>query len=183
MNTTEERPYKDTYINLIKKFERWDTDNGVLRYTVDEGCPISLPIKPPAYEGDIGFDLGAAIEEPSMVVPPHGFVDVPTFVRIELPKRTWGDIRPRSSTFAKRRLVVMGGTIDNGYRGLLSVFIYNPNPTPVTFDRGDYLAQLVIMHSVVPSMKLEDILPESQRGQAGFGSSGGFGHKAQNGNT
>lgn len=164
-------------IQLIKRFERCDTDySRTLHYSVDPGCPIDFPIKAPAYEGDVGYDLGAAIPEATMTIEPHGFVNVPTFVHVVLPKGTWGDIRPRSSTFAKRRLIVMGGTIDCGYRGMLSVFLYNPNPTPATFSRGDYLAQLVVMQAVVPTMKLENKLFEdnfgpNQRGTKGFGSS------------
>src|SRR5258708_7074359 len=125
------------------------------------GCPIDRPIKPPHYEGDVGFDLGVAIHEDRMVIQPHMFHDVPTYVKVELPKGYWGDIRTRSSTFAKRRLLVMPGTIDNGYRGQLSVFLYNPNPEPVTVHKGDYLAQLVLLPILTTSLRRVERISET----------------------
>ena len=150
----------------------------MLRYVIDPGCPIDAPIKPPVYSGDVGYDLGVAIRDESITIEPHGFIDVPTFVRVELPDGVWGDIRPRSSTYAKRRLVVMGGTIDQGYRGLLSVFVYNPNPVPVQVVKGDYLAQLVLCPIITPALFKVEKLSPSARAEKGFGSSGGFANGA-----
>lgn len=145
-----------------------------LKYTIDPGCPIGTPIKEPAYDGDVGYDLGVAIDDNIITLPPHGFKDIPTYVRVELPPGVWGDIRPRSSTYARRRLVVMPGTIDNGFRGLLSVFIYNPNPTPVDVYKGDYLAQLVLCPVIAPPLEKVSVISPTTRGEKGFGSSGGF---------
>lgn len=145
-----------------------------LKYKILPNCPIPAPIKPPHYPGDVGYDLGVAIRTESVVIQPYSFDDVRTFVCIELPPNCWGDIRSRSSTFSKRRLFVMSGTIDNSYRGELSVFLYNPNPTPVVIHRGDYLAQLVIMPIIVPSMEAIDVLSKTERNESGFGSSGGY---------
>jgi dUTP pyrophosphatase len=145
-----------------------------LKYTIDPGCPIQNPIKEPAYEGDVGYDLGVAIDDEVIVLEPHGFKDIPTYVRVELPPGVWGDIRPRSSTYARRRLVVMPGTIDNGFRGLLSVFIYNPSPTKVEVFRGDYLAQLVLCPIIAPPLFRTQSISPTTRGEKGFGSSGGY---------
>jgi dUTP pyrophosphatase len=141
-----------------------------LKYKIEDGCPIDKPIKEPAYEGDVGYDLGVAIETDTIELEPHGFRDIPTYVRVELPPGVWGDIRPRSSTYARRRLVVMPGTIDNGYRGLLSVFVYNPNPTSVQIMKGDYLAQLVLCPIVAPPLIPTSMISPSSRGVKGFGS-------------
>jgi dUTP pyrophosphatase len=145
-----------------------------LKYQIMPGCPVSTPIKPPAYDGDVGYDLAAAIRDESMELKAHEFTDVPTYVRVELPPGYWGDLRTRSSTFAKRRLLVMPGTIDNGYRGMLSILLFNPNPHPVTIHQGDYLAQIVLQPIVTPSLERVYQISESQRGDKGFGSSGGF---------
>lgn len=145
-----------------------------LKYTVDPGCPIDTPIKGPAYEGDVGYDLGIAIDDDVLVLQPYAFKDIPTYVRVELPPGVWGDLRPRSSTYARRRLVVMHSTIDNGYRGLLSVFVYNPNPHQVEVYKGDYLAQLVLCPVIVhPLQRVQSISP-TPRGEKCYGSSGGF---------
>lgn len=146
-----------------------------LKYNIMPGCPIDNPIKEPHYSGDVGYDLGAAIQEDTLEILPGEFIDIPTFVRIELPEGYWGDIRTRSSTFAKRRLMVMPGTIDTGYRGEISIFLFNPNRQTVTVHRGDYLAQLVLLPVVTPKLDHQERdLTGSSRGDKGFGSSGGF---------
>jgi dUTP pyrophosphatase len=149
----------------------------ILRYKIDPGCPIEVPIKPPAYPDDVGYDLGVAIDDPVIVLEPHGFRDIPTYVRVQLPAGVWGDIRPRSSTYARRQLVVMHSTIDNGFRGLLSVFVYNPNPVPVEVVRGDYLAQLVLCPILIGELTQVDSISPTTRGDKCFGSSGGFQNK------
>lgn len=145
-----------------------------LQYMIEPGCPIEVPIKAPAYDGDVGYDLGVAIKDSTMILPAGAFIDLPTYVRVELPSGMWGDIRPRSSTFSRRKLMVLGGTIDNGYRGLLSVFVFNPNQTDITIHQGDYLAQLVLCPIITPPLEKVSELSVSQRGDKGFGSSGGF---------
>jgi dUTP pyrophosphatase len=149
-------------------------DHFKLNFSVDPGCPIDVPIKPPVYPDDVGYDLGTAIDTDSIDIPANGFSNLQTYVRLELPPGVWGDIRPRSSTFVRRKLIVMGGTIDGGYRGLLSVFVYNPNPHTVTIYKGDYLAQLVLHPILVGDLTKVNSISPSVRGEKGFGSSHGF---------
>lgn len=146
-------------------------DRPVLKYTIEPGCPVENPIREPIYDGDVGYDIRTAIFDSSMVLGPGQFYDIPTFVRIELPPGIWGDIRPRSSTYARKRLVVMNGTIDCGYRGSLSVFVFNPNEYDVVIQQGDYLAQLVLLPIFRPSLQKVAELSPSKRGAKGFGSS------------
>ena len=146
-------------------------DKITLKYTIKAGCPIQNPIKPPTYKGDIGYNLGAAIQEDELIIEPYKFIDVPTCVHVELPPNMWGLMTQRSSTYAKKKLMVLSAVIDEGYRGELSVFILNVNPTPVKINKGDYLAQLVLMPSTVCELELVDTLSDSERGHKGFGSS------------
>ena len=97
-------------------------------------------------------------------------MDLHTGVYIKLPEGTWGDIRPRSSTFARRQLFVMGGTIDTGFVGQLSIFTWNPTNKEHIVKNGDRLAQLVIHQKTVVPFLMVDELPDTTRGESGFGS-------------
>ena len=93
---------------------------------------------------------------------------------IKLPDGVWAEIRPRSSTIFKRKLIVGTGTIDSGYVGPLSVCVINVNANPVKIYRGERLAQLVLMNRVIrPIVRVEE-LPETIRGHGAMGSTGGF---------
>lgn len=138
-------------------------------------CPNISPILSPAKPGDVGYDLKTWImgNEETFIVNPQKMVNVHTGVYVKLPEGYWGEIRPRSSTFAKRKLFVMGGTIDEGYTGELLVFIWNPTLEPHPIHDGDRLAQLVIHSRVVPPIEIVGDLPNTTRGMSGFGSTDG----------
>jgi dUTP pyrophosphatase len=164
---------------------------GNLLVNIDPNCPNDNPISPPVKEGDVGYDLRVWIKKredsdlssfssineilicepiPSIIVAPQQMVNLGTGVSIKLPFGCWGAIKPRSSTFAKKKLFVMGGTIDEGYTGELSVFIWNPTNEMRQIVNGDRLAQLVISPRIVPRIKLVTQLPDTDRGSTGFGS-------------
>jgi dUTP pyrophosphatase len=155
-----------------------------LMVRVHPECPNESPILPPAKPGDVGYDLKVWIE-PGMyqgdgqfiagefVINPQKMVNIRTGVYVKLPEGYWGDIRPRSSTFAKRKLFIMGGTIDEGYTGEISIFIWNPTLEPHPVHNGDRLAQLVITPRVTPPIEVVGDLPETARGDSGFGSTDG----------
>ena len=127
------------------------------------GC---IPVR--HYSGDCGHDLFVAAHT---VIPPGEFRDVSTNVRCELPYGTWGLIIGRSSTFRKRRLLVIPGIIDNGYRGELFTAVFNMNGSDAVLDAGDRLAQLIIMPLVTPRIEVGEV-NDSDRGDKGFGSTG-----------
>lgn len=128
------------------------------------------------YDGDAGWDLVAAHDA---YIGPHGFNDVACRVRVALPEGVWGLILGRSSTLRKRRLLVATAVIDQGYRGELFVLVQNTTPGSVMVKAGERLAQLIPLPLLTPEIKvrlltdLED-LPESDRGDKGFGSTGGW---------
>jgi len=110
---------------------------------------------------------------------PHCFMDVPVGIKAEVElARPLPDgvnlsieVRPRSSTWRKRRLHVALGTIDVGYRGPWYFTLQNPNPFPVSIPNGEFLAQAVFELNVVPKLEEATTLTESERGEKGFGSS------------
>jgi len=98
--------------------------------------------------------------------------DLPVGIAVEPPLGYFYDIRPRSSTLRKRGLLVHQGTIDNGFRGPLFVYVMNLRPWPVTVRPGDRLAQIVMLRSTQPVVEEVEELSETPRGAGGFGSTG-----------
>jgi len=110
---------------------------------------------------------------PWLEVPPGGYAEIETGVRVKVPEDAWAIITGRSSTAWKRRLIVIHGIIDTGYTGYLRTLVYNPNHVCKRVHEGDRLAQLIVMHKYnVGSIVEADELPETERGESGFGSSG-----------
>jgi len=128
-----------------------------------------------AVSGDVGFDLEVCVKgEETIEIPPQGFVDIPVGLAIKVPDDAWGMITGRSSTFARRQLLVMQGIIDSGYTGPLYVFVYNFGQEPCEVSNGDRLAQLILVPKYETNVKCVTDLPETSRGENGFGSTGGF---------
>jgi len=81
---------------------------------------------------------------------------------------------PRSS-ISKTGLMMLNsvGVIDKSYRGELMAFLWNTTDAPVTVDKGQRLVQIVARHmGDIVSASVVDRLPESSRGDGGFGSTG-----------
>lgn len=128
-----------------------------------------MPIR--AHADDAGWDLFVSVET---VVPPHGFKDVASGVRMELPNGYWGMLTGRSSTIRKRGLLVVQGIIDTGYRGELFSAVWNLTDKAVVLEQGERIAQLIILPNATQQSVLSrtDALGQSVRGNNGFGSSG-----------
>lgn len=129
-----------------------------------------MPIR--AHSDDAGWDLFVSQE---VVVPPHGFLDVPSGVSVELPNGYWGLLTGRSSTIRKRGLLVVQGVIDTGYRGELFSAVWNLTSEAVKIARGERIAQLILLPNATAQSVLvrhEGDLAGSERGFGGFGSSG-----------
>jgi dUTP pyrophosphatase len=134
---------------------------------------VAEPELMPAYAqpGDAGCDLRAS---ETTVVPARGRVLVKTGVSIALPEGYVGLVHPRSGLAAKHGITVLNtpGTIDAGYRGELLVTLYNSTDVDFPVARLDRIAQLVIQEFAKAQFIQVDSLPESHRGEAGFGSTG-----------
>lgn len=122
-----------------------------------------------AYGGDAGFDLYVQGE---WWVGPGQFVDVDLGVACELPPGVWAMITGRSSTMRARRLLVIQGIIDQGYRGPLYAGVQNLSEDPVSLQDGERIAQMIPFHLVTGEAVRVEELASSERGTNGFGSSG-----------
>ena len=135
---------------------------------LDPGLPL------PAYarDGDAGLDLLAAR---SLVLEPGERALVPTGIAVAIPEGYAGFVQPRSGLALRQGvgLVNSPGLIDSGYRGEIGVVLVNHDPhAAVKIERGDKVAQLVILPVARARLVECDDLPPSVRGDGGFGSSG-----------
>jgi dUTP pyrophosphatase len=121
-------------------------------------------------EGAGGWDLFGLYDKPFIVKPYHP-VRIPTGIALTLPEGTVGLVRPRSSAFGKGLLV--NGTIDSDYTGEAFVVLINLSPWPVTLEPGIAYAQLIITKYEVPELKVVEELPQTKRGDKGFGHTSG----------
>jgi dUTP pyrophosphatase len=133
------------------------------------GPPLDLP----RYEtpGAAGMDLRA--DEPFALAPGERRL-VPTGLAAELPPGYEGQVRPRSGLAARHGLGMVNapGTIDADYRGEIGVLLVNHGKDPVSFARGERIAQLVVAPVVQAVIEVAEELSDTGRGSGGFGSTG-----------
>ena len=129
----------------------------------------------PAYESaaSAGMDLRAQLDSPIVLEPQERGI-VKTGLFIELPVGVEAQVRPRSGLAIKKGVTVLNapGTIDADYRGEIGVILINLSNKPFTINHGDRIAQLVIAKHETITWKPAEKLSDSDRGSAGFGSTG-----------
>lgn len=130
-----------------------------------------LPLPSRAHPGDAGLDLRAA---ESVSLGPGERSLVPTGLAVAIPDGHAGLVVPRSGLAARHGIGVANGPglIDAGYRGELKVILINHGQEPVSFERGERIAQLVVVPVFVGEVVEVDELPATDRGAGGFGSTG-----------
>ena len=124
-----------------------------------------------AKAGDAGADLRSTKK---IAIGPGARELVPTGVSIALPAGFVGLVHPRSGLALKHGITVLNspGTIDAGYRGEIMVTLFNSSTENFEIEVGDRIAQLLIQSVEQANFIAVDQLPDSDRGQAGFGSTG-----------
>ena len=133
-----------------------------------------LPDLKQATPGSVGIDLYAAVDMDLLLNSIGATVVVPTGIKIELPQGLEAQIRPRSGLAAKQGITVLNapGTVDSDYRGEIKVILTKLTTGKFRIERGMRIAQMVIAPVYYPSIKYVDSVDETERGSAGFGSSG-----------
>jgi len=131
-----------------------------------------LPIPAYSKDGDAGADIVSAID---FTLAPGERKLVPTGMSIAMPNGYVCLVHPRSGLAVKHGVSIVNtpGTVDAGYRGELQVILINTDRTEsVSFKRGDRIAQLVFQKVERAIFEEVEELPESMRGDGGFGSTG-----------
>ena len=124
-----------------------------------------------AHASDAGMDVQSA---ESLVIPAKARALVPTGLVANIPLGYEIQVRPRSGLAFKKGVTVLNapGTIDAGYRGEIGVLLVNLGDEPFEIKAGDRIAQLVVAPVLQPDIVEASDIDETDRGVAGFGSTG-----------
>ncbi len=135
------------------------------------GKEIPLPYY--ATAGAAAVDLHACIDE-AITIPAGERRLIPTGLAVAIPAGHVGILAVRSSMGVKHGVTLSNGigVIDSDYRGPLGVGLFNTTKEPYTVQSGDRIAQLMIVPVACPELELVKELPETERGEGGFGSTG-----------
>lgn len=170
-----------TCVSWMRDLRGLRADLLVVKRTDGQAGPAFAPV---SYAGDCGLDL--ALSHEVSIGYGHS-VNAACGVAVALPPGTFGWITGRSSTWSRHGIQVMPGIIDEGWRGELRAMLYRPIQTlqPQSYPMPDVLhlpagtrvAQLIVMTSVLPTVRMIQVpdgieLPDGSRGTNGFGSSG-----------
>lgn len=131
-----------------------------------------LPLPSYAHPGDAGADLVTAVD---VSLAPGERALVPTGIAIALPEGYVALVHPRSGLAARHGLSIVNtpGTVDAGYRGEVKVMLINHDlRDSIELKRGDRIAQLVLQRVERARFTEVDALPDSSRGDGGYGSTG-----------
>ena len=98
----------------------------------------------------------------------------PTGLKIAVPAGYEAQVRARSGLALRQGLGLPNapGTIDSDYRGEIGVILINWSDAPQTISRGDRIAQLVIAPVIRADLQVVESLPDTPRGEGGFGHTG-----------
>lgn len=132
-----------------------------------------IPLPQVMSSGAAGMDIFATNDDP-VILNPGETSAIETGFAIAVPAGYEAQIRPRSGLALKKGIGILNspGTIDSDYRGEVKIILTNFSRQPFTVSRGDRIAQMVIC----PVMRVEwdemKELPDSDRGEGGFGHTG-----------
>ena len=136
---------------------------------------LNSKVKLPKYktDGSSGMDLMAFLSKPISIMPQKSEL-IPTGLSIAIPDNTEVQIRPRSGLAAKNNISVLNtpGTIDSDYRGELKVILYNHGSEEFIVNNDDRIAQMILVPIIKATFEEVENLPETIRGDGGFGSTG-----------
>ena len=136
---------------------------------------LSKDVTLPKYEtkGSSGLDLAANTDKQIKILPGKSEI-IPTGLAVSIPKDFEIQIRPRSGLAAKNQISVLNtpGTIDADYRGELKVILFNHGSEKFIINNNDRIAQMVLTPVIKMELEETNELPESIRGEEGFGSTG-----------
>lgn len=135
-----------------------------IRVQLDEGA--FLPER--AYPEDAGADLRTPY---GFTLWPGEYIAINTGVHVEIPEGYMVDVRSKSGLMRDYGIFT-DSTIDSGYSGSMTVFLFNFSKKIVTFKAGYKIAQIVFTKIETPEFKQVDMITGGERADKGFGSTG-----------
>lgn len=136
----------------------------IIKVMLDKGA--YMPVR--AHKDDAGLDLRSP---DTFIVKAGKSLKIDSGVHVEIPAGYVGFLKAKSGLNVKYGITCTG-VIDAGYTGSIVVKLYNNGSDDVLFERGDKITQLVILPIVCPDLVQVDSLEDTERGDAGFGSTG-----------
>lgn len=136
----------------------------IMKVMLDAGA--YMPVR--AHKDDAGLDLRSP---DTFIVKAGKSLKIDSGVHVDIPAGYVGFLKAKSGLNVKYGITCTG-VIDAGYTGSIVVKLYNNGSDDVLFERGDKLTQLVILPIVCPDLVQVDSLEDTERGDAGFGSTG-----------
>lgn len=132
-----------------------------------------LPLPEYQTEGSSGLDLYADVEN-NCVINSGEVKLISTGIRVSIPKGFEGQVRPRSGLALKHSIGILNspGTIDSDYRGIIGVILFNFGKSEFVINRGDRIAQFIIVKIEKVSLNVVTQLDSSNRDTGGYGSTG-----------
>lgn len=123
-----------------------------------------------------GWDLYADLGAPGTLLPiaPGETEKISVGIAIELPEYTFGGIYARSGLATKMGLAPANcvGVVDSDYRGAVIIALHNSSKEVRYIEHGERIAQLIVQPYVPIQFVEVDDLTDTDRGAAGFGSTG-----------
>jgi dUTP pyrophosphatase len=116
-----------------------------------------------------GYDLKSVYD---CTVPARGKALVDTGIKVQLPEGCYGRIAPRSGLAVKNFIDVGAGVVDEDYRGVIKVVLFNHSDSAFEVKSGDRIAQFICERIYYPDLEEVKELTETERGEGGFGSTG-----------
>jgi len=136
---------------------------------------LNPAVEIPEYKssGASGMDLNAFVEKPVTIKSKTSTL-IPTGLSVAFSEDYEIQIRPRSGLAVKNNITILNtpGTIDSDYRGEIKVLIFNHGNVDFIINNGDRIAQMILSPVVKIDLELINDLPETIRGEGGFGSTG-----------
>ena len=122
-------------------------------------------------DGSSGMDLMANVEQTVKILPGEKKI-ISTGIIVAIPEQYEIQIRPRSGLAAKNGISVLNtpGTIDSDYRGEIKVILINLGKDIFEINKNDRIAQMIVCPIIKVELKEVESLPETARGEGGFGS-------------
>lgn len=116
-----------------------------------------------------GYDLYA---DQDSFIEPNERVLVKTGIAVATPANHYGRVAGRSGLAYHKGIDILGGVIDEDYRGELGVIMYNTSSSIFMIKKGDKIAQLILEKLSTPAIEVVEDLDSTARGADGYGSTG-----------
>lgn len=127
----------------------------------------------PSYANEFAAGLDLRSNEEGYIYPGE-ILDIETLLAVEIPKGYFGMVVARSGLSFKHQIKLINdvGIIDEDYRGNIGIRLINEGKKPYLIEKGDRVAQMIIIPYIQVDIKYVDELSETDRGTGGFGHTG-----------